>query len=74
MFRRRHLFSNNYIVLRYVLRVAELRQTTLTIQDYAALAELRHQIRRFVRFSEEASRKTGLKPQQHQLIAADKAL
>jgi hypothetical protein len=31
--------------------VSELSRTSLTIQDYAALAELRHQIRRFVRFS-----------------------
>jgi hypothetical protein len=45
---------------------SELRRTNLTTQDYAALTELRHQIRRFVRFSEEISRNTGLKPQQHQ--------
>lgn len=29
-----------------------MRRTNLTTQDYAALAELRRQIRRFVRFSE----------------------
>jgi DNA-binding MarR family transcriptional regulator len=51
-----------------------LRRTNLTTQDYAALAELRHQIRRFVRFSEEVSRNTGLKPQQHQLMLTLKAL
>jgi len=30
--------------------------------DYPALAELRYQIRRFLRFSEEASRAAGLEP------------
>jgi DNA-binding MarR family transcriptional regulator len=39
-----------------------------------ALAELRYQIRRFVRFSEEVSRNTGLKPQQHQLMLTLKGL
>jgi hypothetical protein len=39
-------------VLRYIFGASELRRTNLTTQDYAALAELRRQIRRFVRFSE----------------------
>ena len=42
--------------------------------DYAALAELRYQIRRFLRLSEEASRAAGLEPQQHQLLLAIKGL
>ncbi len=42
--------------------------------DYAALAELRYQIRRFLRFSEEAARAAGLEPQQHQLLLALKGL
>lgn len=42
--------------------------------DYAALAELRYQIRRFLRFSEEASRAAGIEPQQHQLLLAIKGL
>jgi len=42
--------------------------------DYPALAELRYQIRRFLRFSEEASRAAGLEPQQHQLLLAIKGL
>jgi DNA-binding MarR family transcriptional regulator len=53
---------------------SELRRTNLTTQDYEALAELRHQIRHFVRFSEEVSRNTGLKPQQHQLMLTLKGL
>ena len=42
--------------------------------DYIALAELRYQIRRFLRFSEEASRAAGIEPQQHQLLLAIKGL
>lgn len=42
--------------------------------DYAALAELRYQIRRFLRYSEEASRAAGIEPQQHQLLLAIKGL
>ncbi|MGB8888726.1 MAG: MarR family transcriptional regulator [Candidatus Korobacteraceae bacterium] len=38
--------------------------------DYQALAEFRYQIRRFVRFSEEAARKGGIEPQHHQLLLA----
>lgn len=40
--------------------------------NYEALAEFRYQIRRFVRFSEAAARKTGIEPQQHQLMLAVK--
>ncbi len=42
--------------------------------DYRALAELRYQIRRFLRTSEEAARSTGIEPQQHQLLLALKGL
>ena len=38
------------------------------MQDYAALAELRYQLRRFLRFSEQVARGSGLSPQQHQLM------
>ena len=44
------------------------------MQDYVALAELRYQIRRFVRFSEEVCRNTSLRPQQHQLMLTLKGL
>jgi DNA-binding MarR family transcriptional regulator len=61
-------------VVRYMLEHLKLSRTNLTNQDYAALVELRYQIRRFVRFSEEVSRNTGLKPQQHQLMLTLKGL
>ena len=41
---------------------------------YRALAEFRHQIRRFLHFSEQAARAAGLEPQQHQLLLAVKGL
>ena len=43
-------------------------------QDYAALAEVRHRIRRFLNFSEAAARAAGVEPQQHQLLLAIKGL
>jgi DNA-binding MarR family transcriptional regulator len=42
--------------------------------DYLALAELRHQIRRFLKFSEAEARAAGIEPQQHQFILAVKGL
>jgi DNA-binding MarR family transcriptional regulator len=48
--------------------MAEKKQFTLT--DYEALGEFRYQIRRFVRFSEEAARAAGVEPQHHQLMLA----
>src|SRR5438445_10543839 len=47
-------------------------ETTLTPTDYESLAELRYQIRRFLHFSEQASRAAGLEPRQHQLLLAPK--
>ena len=38
--------------------------------DFQALAEMRYQIRRFVRFSENAARNAGIEPQQQQLLLA----
>jgi DNA-binding MarR family transcriptional regulator len=38
------------------------------------MAELRYQVRRFLRFSEIATRQEGLEPQQHQLLLAVKGL
>jgi len=42
----------------------------VTLSDYQALAEFRYQIRRFVRFSEEAARRAGIEPRHHQLMLA----
>jgi DNA-binding MarR family transcriptional regulator len=41
-------------------------------EDYRALAEFRYQLRRFLRFSEQAARAAGLEPQHHQLLMAIK--
>jgi DNA-binding MarR family transcriptional regulator len=45
-----------------------------TIPDYRSLAELRYQIRRFLHFSEQASRQARVEPRQHQLLLALKGL
>lgn len=58
------LMGEVYIVIRYK-RVGE---------PYQQLAEFRYQIRQFLRFSEEAARKYGLEPQQHQLLVVIKGL
>ena len=42
----------------------------LTGAHYRGLAEFRYQIRRFVSFSEQAARRAGLEPPQHQLLLA----
>ncbi|GCE30125.1 MarR family transcriptional regulator [Dictyobacter alpinus] len=42
--------------------------------NYQALAELRYQIRRFLRFSEQVARLEGIEPQQYQLLLALKGL
>jgi DNA-binding MarR family transcriptional regulator len=46
----------------------------LAVVEYRALAEFRYQIRRFLHFSEEQARASGLEPQQHQLLLALKGL
>lgn len=45
----------------------------LTDREYRALAELRHQLRRFLAFSEARAREGRLEPQQHQLLLAVRA-
>ena len=42
--------------------------------DFKSMAELRYQIRRFLRFSETAARQAGIEPQQHQLMLAVRGL
>jgi DNA-binding MarR family transcriptional regulator len=46
----------------------------LSQAEYQALAEFRYQLRRFLRFSEQAARQAGLEPQQHQLLLAIRGL
>jgi DNA-binding MarR family transcriptional regulator len=45
-----------------------------TSPDFKAMAELRYQIRCFLRFSENAARRAGIEPQQHQLLLAVRGL
>jgi DNA-binding MarR family transcriptional regulator len=42
--------------------------------DYQALADFRHQLRRFIAFSENAARGVGIEPKQHQLLLALRGL
>lgn len=49
-------------------------EADLSPSDYQRLAEVRYQIRRFLRFSEEAARTAGIEPQQHQLLLAVKGM
>jgi len=42
--------------------------------DYRALADFRYEIRRFLSFSEQAARDSGIEPQQHQALLAIKGL
>jgi DNA-binding MarR family transcriptional regulator len=49
-----------------------MTRVRITKSHYELLAELRHALRRFQRFSREAARATGLTPQQHQALLAIK--
>jgi DNA-binding MarR family transcriptional regulator len=44
--------------------------STISDAEYQALASFRTELRRFMRFSEDAARAAGLSPQQHQLLLA----
>ena len=46
--------------------------TDLTEGEYQALARFRRALRRFLAFNEQAARRTGLTPSQHQLLLAVK--
>ncbi len=46
----------------------------LTVSDYQALAEFRHQIRRFLHFSEQAVKSAGVHHVQYQLMLAIKGI
>ena len=50
------------------------RTTRLKSREFQALAEFRYQIRRFLRFSEDQARASGIEAQQHQLLLAIKGL
>lgn len=46
----------------------------LTLADYQALAEFRHQIRKFLHFSEKAVQAAGIEKQQYQFMLAIKGM
>ncbi|GEP11899.1 hypothetical protein MMMDOFMJ_1893 [Methylobacterium gnaphalii] len=45
-------------------------ETGLSREQYAAIADFRFQLRRFLAFSESAAMRAGLPPQQHQALLA----
>ena len=45
-----------------------MRSRLLTLREYQRLAEIRHQIRRYLHAGEVAARLLGLEPQQHQML------
>ena len=49
-----------------------MAQTHITKSHYESLAALRHALRRFLNFSQDAARRSGLTPQQHQALLAIK--
>jgi DNA-binding MarR family transcriptional regulator len=53
---------------------ADLHKRDLPIATYRSLSEFRHQVRRFLRYSEDAARAHEIEPQQHQLLLAIKGL
>lgn len=48
--------------------------SALSVSDYRSLAELRYQIRRYLKFSAQAAHEARLEPKQHQLLLAIKGL
>ena len=46
----------------------------LSTSDYRSLAAFRHEIRKFLAFSEQAAREAGIEPQQHQLLLTVRGL
>jgi DNA-binding MarR family transcriptional regulator len=49
-------------------------KNSLSLDDYQAVAEFRHQIRRYLKFSDSAVRNSDLEPRQYQLLLALKGL
>ena len=51
-----------------------MKNRCLTLVEYQCLAEIRHQIRRYLHAGELAARTLGLEPRQHQVLLAIKGL
>jgi DNA-binding MarR family transcriptional regulator len=47
---------------------AELSSKPMTMRQYRALADFRYELRRFLRYSEELTRRHGVTPLQYQLL------
>lgn len=52
--------------------ISPTNDETLSDADIQAIANFRYVVRRFLRFSEQAARREGITPQQHQLLLAVK--
>jgi len=62
-------------VTRYNSKAEEhLYKRNLPLATYRSLSEFRHQVRCFLRYSEDAARAHDIEPQQHQLLLAIKGL
>jgi DNA-binding MarR family transcriptional regulator len=51
-----------------------MKNPSLTLVEYQCLADIRHQIRRYLHAGEVAARMLGLEPRQHQALLAIKGL
>lgn len=51
-----------------------MKEGDINQTEYRALADFRYTIRRYLRFSEQAARQSGLEPQQYQFLLAIKGM
>ena len=51
-----------------------MKSRSLTLVEFQCLAEIRHQIRRYLHAGEVAARMVGLEPRQHQMLLAIKGM
>ena len=63
-------YLEKYIVLRYTIPMA----MEITTAEYRALAELRYQLRLFLKEGDATARQAGLEPQQYLLLLAIRGL
>jgi DNA-binding MarR family transcriptional regulator len=70
----RYLQSRNALLANFAFMDASRHPRPPSIADYRALSEFRYQIRRFLRFSEDAARGAEIEPQQHQVLLAIRGL
>jgi DNA-binding MarR family transcriptional regulator len=56
------------------MKSKQLPHRDLPLSTYRSLSEFRHQVRCFLRYSEDEARAHGIEPQQHQLLLAIKGL